>query len=100
MADGSSGGRLFKEITVWRRVDEATLMRYRCLQVLPANRYVVKSADFCRLPLSPEQGRQQDHYYLESLFEDGLVAAAADSYETLEEAIARHDQDFGNLTDS
>jgi len=86
--------RLFKEITVWRRIDDNTLQRYRCLFILPENRYCVKSADFCYWPLDKEQLRQQDYYYIDSLFQDALENIAATTYETLEEAIRMHDQEF------
>jgi predicted class III extradiol MEMO1 family dioxygenase len=88
------GHRLFKEIVVWKRIDDNTLLRYRCLLILPDNRYVVKSSDFCRWPLDKEQLSQQDYYYLDSLFQDALEEIVFTTYETLEEAIRRHDQEF------
>lgn len=86
--------RLFKEVIVWKRIDDKTLQRYRCLLILPDNRYAVKSADFCYWPLDKEQLAQQDYYYLDSLFQDALEEIADTTYNTLEEAIRMHDQDF------
>jgi len=86
--------RLFKEIVVWKRIDDNTLQRYRCLLVLPDNRYAVKSSDVCNFPLDKEQLGQQDYYYLDSLFQDALVEIAHATYDTLEEAIRMHDQEF------
>jgi hypothetical protein len=91
--------KLFKEITVWKEVDDETLVRYRCLMVLPDHRYCVKSADFYRQPLDEEERKQQEGYYLESLFDGGLDFAAQETYETLEEAIAKHDEEFENFFD-
>ena len=85
--------RLFKEITVWRRIDDNSLARYRCLHILPDDRYYVKSSDFCYWPLDIEQTRQQDYYYLDSLFQDGLKEPTV-TYKTLEEAIRMHEQEF------
>ena|SRR2546423_4933685 len=91
--------KLFQEITVWKVVGDTTLVRYRCPLVLPDNRYCVKSADFYRQPLDEKQRKEQEEYYLESLFEGGLDFAAEETYETLEEAIAKHDEEFENLLD-
>ena len=91
--------QLFKEISVWRRIDDETLLRYRCLQVLPDDGYCVKSSHFYRYPLSHDDGQiaQAEFYFLDSLFQDGLPAAAKETYKTLEEAIAKHDKDFDNF---
>ena len=87
---------LFKEISVWKRIDDDTLIRYRCLQVLPDDRYVVKSSHFYRHPmkLADEQLKQAEFYFIDSMFQDGLLEITNDTYETLEEAIAAHDEDF------
>ena len=87
--------RLFREVSVWRRIDDNTLQRYRCLHVLPDDRYCVKSADFYRWPLDKEQIGQLDYYYLDSLFQDALEEITGTS-ESLEEAIRVHDQEFSS----
>ena len=86
--------RLFKEINVWRRIDDRTLIRYRCFQILPGDLYCVKSSDFYYWPLNEEQLRQLERYHLESLFENALISPEIEAFATLEEAIARHDEDF------
>ena len=91
--------QLFREISVWRRIDDDTLLRYRCLLVLPDGGYCVKSSHFYRYPLSLDDGQimQAEFYFLDSLFQDGLSEAAQETYDTLEEAIAKHDKDFDNF---
>jgi hypothetical protein len=90
--------QLFKEVSVWRRLDDNTLLRYRCLQMLPEGRYFVRSSHFYRKPISwdSEQIKQAEFYFVDSMFGDALLEIPKESYATLEEAIARHDEDFGN----
>jgi hypothetical protein len=85
--------QVFREINVWRRRDESTLVRYRCFLVLPENRYCVQSADFYRHPLDAKQIGELDRQYVELLLEEP-PNLRTETYETLEEAILRHDQDF------
>jgi hypothetical protein len=89
---------LFKEISVWKQIDDDNLIRYRCFQVLPDNRYVVKSAHYYSYPIEPddEQFKQAEFYFLDSMFQGGLLEITNNTYETLEEAIAAHDEDFAN----
>lgn len=92
--------RIFREVSVWKRIDDTTLRRYRCLHVLPDDRYCVKSVDLYYWPLSKEQVSQLDYYYLDSLFQDALEAIIEETYETLEGAILMHDrrlEDFNKV---
>ena len=93
--------QLFQELSIWRRVDDKTLLRYRCLQFLPDGRYFVKSSHFYREPLTwdSEQLKQAEFYFVDGMFGDALLEISKESYSTLEEAIAKHDADFGNFFD-
>ena len=93
--------QLFKEVSVWRRVDDNTLLRYRCLQMLPDGGYFVKSSHSYREPITSdsEQIKQAEYYFLDGMFGDALLEIPKESYATLEEAIAKHDEDFGNSFD-
>jgi hypothetical protein len=88
--------RLFKEISVWRRIGDSTLMQYRCLQVLPDGGYFVKSLHFYREPIDREQVYQAQFYFLDGMFDDALLEIPKERFDTLEEAIAQHDKDFDN----
>ena len=90
--------QLFKEISVWRRIDDNTLVRYRCLQMLPDGGYCVKSSHFYYYPLKldDEQIKQAEFYFVDGMFQDALLEITKETYETLEEAIAKHDKDFGD----
>lgn len=88
--------QLFREVNVWRRVDDKTLLRYRCLEKLPEGGYFVKSSHFYREPITwdSEQIKQAEFYFIDSMFGEGLLAASKESFASLEEAIAKHDEDF------
>lgn len=86
--------RLYCEMTIWRQIDDQTLIRYRCFHVLPDNKYCVKASDFVRYPLQESVLKTQEQYYLESLFDDGLEMLLTDACNSLEEAVAKHNQDF------
>ncbi len=87
---------MFRGIDVWKRLDNGTLARYRCLQMLPQNRYCVQSVDFYRQPFDEKQMRELDRQFIELLL-DQAPDDENEMYETLEEAISKHDQDFQDL---
>jgi hypothetical protein len=90
--------QLFKEISVWKQIDDNTLLRYRCLQLLPDGRYCVKSSHFYHYPIkmNDELTVQAEFYFLDGMFQGGLVEAMKESFETIEEAIEKHEKDFDN----
>ncbi len=93
--------QLFKEISVWKQIDDNTLLRYRCLQMLPDGGYCVKSSQFYHYPikLDDEQVKQAEFYFLDVMFQDGLLEITKEIYATLEEAIANHDNDFDDSSE-
>ncbi len=89
-----SNQRLFKEINVWRQVDDKTLIRYRCFQELPDGKFFVKSADHFQEPFDSETSKQHEMYFVDSLFDDGLISRAKKAYATIEKAIEKFDSEF------
>lgn len=85
------GQKLFVEINVWRAVDNDELIVYRCLHVLPDDQYVVKAVDHYHSPLTLEQVRERDFYFVDSMLQGGLEAAAHEACPTIEAAIAQFD---------
>jgi len=86
---------MYKSIDVWKRLDEKTMVRYRCFQILISHRFCVQSTDFYHLPLDEAQLAQFDRQFLELLCEEA-PEVRAETYATLEEAIRMHDQEFEN----
>lgn len=89
---------MFRAIDVWRRVDETHLVRFRCFQSLSTERYCVQSADSYHLPLSPAECSALDRQFLELLAEQP-PDERDETFASLAEAIARHEQDFAGLFD-
>ncbi len=85
---------LYKEINVWKRVDDNVLLKYRCFQVLPEGKYCVQNADFYRLPLDKIDSDDFNNQYLELLAQDSPLERGGKLYDSLEEAVSAHDADF------
>jgi hypothetical protein len=85
---------LYKVIDVWRRTD-AGAIRYRCFELIPSGHFCVQSADFYRDALSASKAEFLDCQFVE-LFLEQPPDDRSVTFATLEEAIARHDLEFGN----
>jgi hypothetical protein len=96
MSNNNAAKTQFESIDVWERIDDTTLLRYRCLRVLSDGKFFVKCSDFYYYPISAEQLAQRELGYLDSLFQDGLKEASRETYVTLDEAIRAHEKAFGN----
>jgi hypothetical protein len=85
---------LYKEVSVWKRIDERTLLRYRCFQILPDEKYCVQSADFYSLPLDEAQINYLSEQFVELLIEEKPEIRAGKLYDSLQTAISAHDSKF------
>jgi hypothetical protein len=85
--------KLYKSIDVWRRRGPTTVIRYRCLQILPDGGYCVQSADFFNIPITADRIRESEQQFVELLAEQAPDERSG-GYSTLEQAIAAHDADF------
>lgn len=83
----------YREISVWRRVDEKTLVRYRCFQLLTEDKYSVQSADFYSIPIDEKQVRLLDDQFAELLVDEPPESRSG-LYDSLQEAISAHDSEF------
>ena len=88
----------FRIIDVWQRIDQRSVKRYRCFEVLPNNGYCVQSADFYRLPVDAKQVAELDRQFVE-LFAEQPPDERSSTYKTLEEAILQHQKDFDGKID-
>jgi hypothetical protein len=85
---------LYQELIVWRRVDDATAVRYRCLRSFATNQYSIQSVDFYRVPYDRKSASDWDAQFVE-LFCESDPAERAGAFDSVEEAIAAHERDFG-----
>jgi hypothetical protein len=84
---------MFTSIEVWKRVDERTAIRYRCFRSTGTGKYSVQSADFYHLPLDRARIPTLDEQHIE-LFIEQPPDERSGSFDTIEEAIAAHDDEF------
>jgi len=86
--------RFFKEVIVWFEKSEKELIRYRLLQDLSNEKFFVKSADDFHEEFNLKTAQQQDAYFVDSLFFNGITHFAKKSFDTIEEAIRDFEQGF------
>ena len=82
--------KLYKEIVVWKRIDDEQVIKYNCFEVLGEDKYCVQSADYYYLSTN-----NQDRLAFEEQFLELLIEVAPDErsqlYDSLEEAIESFD---------
>lgn len=84
---------LYTEIMVWKRLDDKSAVRYFCLGNVKTKKYAVQNADFFRLPFKELQFRASERQLIE-LFIEISPLERCNWFDTIEEAISAHDQDF------
>lgn len=85
--------RLFREIFIWKEIDDNTIARYKCLHVLPDDKYFIKGQDYFHYPLDEKQLKNIDFYTIDSLFQGGLNMEQ-EFCDSLEEGIEKFEKDF------
>ncbi len=86
--------RFFKEAIVWFEKSEKELIRYRLLQDLSKEKFFVKNADHFHEEFDLKKAQEQDAYFVDSLFLNGITYFAKKSFDTIEEAIADFEAGF------
>lgn len=86
---------MFKAIDVWKRINDSSVIRYRCFERITDGQFCVQSADYYYFPLDPKQIETLDRQFLELLIEESPDHRSS-LHSTLEAAIAQYDQDFAD----
>lgn len=81
---------------VWRRLNDQTAIRYRCLHDLESGKYAVSNADGFRVGDSEEHRTYLENLFVELLIEDP-ASERCDWFDDIGEAIAHHDREFNLL---
>jgi hypothetical protein len=84
---------LFREVLVWRRLNDACAVRYTCFEDLAAARFAVSSADFFYLNDLASYALRHDRQKVE-LFIETPIRERCGWHASLTEAIAEHDTLF------
>ena len=85
--------KLYRQIDVWSRLSDSTLVRYRCFQILPDNLFCVQNVDTFRDPVTQDHLEALEDVFYELLLEEA-PDVRAETATTLEEAIAKHQRMF------
>ena len=86
---------IFKEVLVWKSIDNASAIRYFCFYDLVTEKYCVQSADFFNLPIDTKQIQQFEKQSIE-LFIESSPVERCEWFDSLAEAIEDHDKEFSN----
>ncbi len=86
--------QFFKEVIVWFEKSEKQLIRFRLFQDLLNEKYFVKSADEFHEEFDLKISQEQDAYFVDSLFFNGITHFAKKSFDTIEEAIEDFERGF------
>lgn len=80
---------MYESINVWKRIDENTLIRYRCFRSIKKNKYFVQSVDYYHHPFDAKQAAFLEKNFIELLLEDSPETRSK-AYDSLEEAITKY----------
>ena len=86
---------MFKTIDIWKTLDNATAVRYRCFQRLTDGQFCVQSADYYNLPLNENQVRALDRQFVELFIEESPDRRSS-LHRTVEDAIAQYELEFAS----
>ena len=84
--------KLFRQISIWKRLDQKKAVRFSCVEDVEMNKFAVQSADFFTIPIKGEQIS-----YLERLFPERFIEVEWEQrewFDSVEEAIADHENEF------
>jgi hypothetical protein len=91
--------RMYRELSVWKRIDGKSAVRFRCLEDLATGHFCVQIADFYSLPAEASVASGFDHQFVELLVEND-PAERNDWFSTPEEAIRAHEEEFRSMTEA
>ncbi|NJL28791.1 MAG: hypothetical protein HC897_13310 [Thermoanaerobaculia bacterium] len=91
--------KLYIPFNVLKRLPGNATVCYRCFRVIPDNKYCVQSADFYYEPFESEKIAESDRQFHE-LFREQAPDERSVLADSIEEAIALHDQEFELAVDA
>lgn len=86
-------GKLYREIIVWKEIDDNTVSRFRVFERLSDHKFFCKGQDFFNYPLDEKQFRDLEFYAVDFLFQGGLNMRIK-KFDSIEEAIEQFEKDF------
>jgi hypothetical protein len=86
-------GKLYRQINVWKEIDDNTVCCYQLFERLSDNKFFCKKRDYFRYPLDEKQIRALEFYAIDSLFQGGL-SMKIKKFDSIKEAIEQFEKDF------
>jgi hypothetical protein len=86
---------IFKSFDIWKEIGKGKMVRYRFFEILPEQKFCIQSADFFSLPIGEKWLKNLEMQFLELLLECPPNERNK-MFDTIEEAIKAHDEEFGN----
>lgn len=79
-----------KSIDIWEKINDITLVRYRCFQTIPENKYYIQSKDYYYWDVEKHCVDKRDFDTIENNFFDILLEGLPSEeflFDSLEEAL-------------
>ncbi|MFK4383959.1 MULTISPECIES: hypothetical protein [unclassified Bradyrhizobium] len=87
---------MYRELSIWKRIDAERAVHFRCFEDLASHLFCVQSADFYTLPIASDARSGFDRQFAE-LFIEVEPIERSEWFETVEEAIAAHEEKFFSM---
>jgi hypothetical protein len=84
---------LFRQIDVWKKIDNSCVIRFRCFENLSTKLFCVQGSDYFHIPIDDKQLSDSDKQFLELLIEE-TPDTRSNSFSTVEEAVSAHLKEF------
>jgi hypothetical protein len=84
--------KLFRQISIWTRLDHERAARFNCIEDLGVRKFTVQSKDFFSIPIDEKRLA-----YFERLFPERIIETEWEQhrwFDSIEEAVAAHDEEF------
>jgi hypothetical protein len=84
--------KLFRQISIWKRLDHKKAVRFNCIEDLEMGKFAVQSADFFTIPI-----RGEHISYFDKLFPERFIEVEWEQRkwcDSVEKAIADHENEF------
>jgi len=89
---------LYQELAVWKRLDQRTAVRFRCLMNLTTKKVSVQSADYYHPGDEAKHRVHLENSFVE-LFCETDPAQRSGGFDSVEEAVAAFEQGFARESD-
>ncbi|MEO6589184.1 MAG: hypothetical protein ABIP06_07740 [Pyrinomonadaceae bacterium] len=91
--------KFYKEINIWKPIDDKTIARYRGFEILPDGGFFVQAKNYIYEDSDKVYRENLEMYFIESLSKDNFEEMTKEACSTMEEAISKHEIDFKELED-